>query len=305
MALAAEIISKELRKGDGFAVAPQWSGAERHRFAHVWASKGLDFLSAWVPGEPLDRWDADGHKRLWLLTTHDAKPDLSAFGTELRAEVLGPGMRLRLLRLPPSETVLDLQKRLLDADVRRVGPKRGQEQRCRAAGDKQRCGGEWWRDLFVGLNEVGNSRRRCIFAQPHPDGAVLKVRWDELPAAQAVAGRVGNRLWAVRHEEGSPVRFAVRVGDTIRHEQTLAPADFGWHAWRVPLAARERGLPVTLELSAASATWRQVCFDARLVGPVPGGARAKRRDEAPRATDAPPQAPRGPAASATVTGRAR
>jgi len=265
---AVAIVKEELRKDDAVAFLPSWSAAQRWRFEKLWRDRGLDYRAAWMPGNPIDPWDADGYQRIWVLTTHDAHLDLDrgSVGAVLRDESLGHGMKLLLFRLPQSRTQLDLRKRIGDADVRRIGPKPGVEERCRASGDKQLCKGDWWTSVSSAIHEVGNSRRRCLFVQPHPANATLRLQWKDVPDGDEVAGRVGNRLWAVRYGEGSDVRFTVRVDGKIRHSQMIARGDFVWHPWRVRLRAHERAKPVTLEFAAADPTWRQLCVDARVLG---------------------------------------
>ena len=266
---AVAILTEELQEDDAIAFLPSWSATQRWRFEQLWRDRGLDFPSAWMPGDPIDPWDADGFKRLWVLTSHaaDKRLDRDAVGQLLREERVGQGMKLLLFQLRPSRTRYDLRVQISDADVRRIGPKPGVEERCRVDGDTQRCKGAWWTSVSSGIHEVGNSRRRCLFVQPHPAGATLRLRWPKVPDGDEVAGRVGNRLWAVRYDEGSDVRFTVRVAGKIRHTQQLARGDFRWHPWRVALRADERGKPVTLEFAATDPTWRQLCVDARVLGP--------------------------------------
>ncbi len=267
---AVAILTEELQQDDAMAFLPSWSATQRWRFEQLWRDRNLDFPSAWMPGAPIDAWDADGFKRLWVLSSHGADKRLNraAVGQLLREEPIGQGMKLMLFQLRPSRTRYDLRLQIADADVRRIGPKLGVEERCRADGDVQRCKGAWWTSVSSGIHEVGNSRRRCLFVQPHPASATLRMRWAKVPEGEELAGRVGNRLWAVRYDEGSDVRFTVRVAGKIRHTQQLARGDFRWHPWRIALRADERGKPVTLEFAATDPTWRQLCVDARVLGPA-------------------------------------
>ncbi|MCO4760425.1 MAG: hypothetical protein KC502_02900 [Myxococcales bacterium] len=267
---AVAIVDAELRKDDAIAFLPSWTAAQRWRFEALWKKRDLDFVRAWMPGDPIDPWDADGFARLWVLTTHNHHADLTHVGRQLRAEQLGGGMRLLLFALAPSATRFDFQAQLGKADVRRIGPKPGVQERCRHVGDSQKCKGDWWTSISAAMHEVGNTRRRCLFVQPHPAGATLRLRWPIVPGGDAIVGRVGNQLWAVRYDEGSDVRFSVRVGGKIVHTQLIARGDFRWHRWRVPLGPDDQEKSVALEFAAADPTWRQLCVDARVVGKAAG-----------------------------------
>jgi hypothetical protein len=266
LAEAAAIVEAELATGDAITFLPAWSATERWRFERAFAARGLDFVSALVPGDPPDRWDYVGARRVWIVRG----PDLARAGSgaELGEVVarhnFGDGLALELIELAPAPPHFDLLAHLAEARVERVAAD-GAIERCVWRGDRHVCAGAWWTDVFAGLAEVGSTRRRCVFAQPFPDGGTLRVRWDRVPAASRLQGRFGNRLWAVRYDKGSDVAFRLRVGGEVRHEQILDRADFRWHRFDVPLRADEAGLPVMVELSAADAAWRQTCFDLRVV----------------------------------------
>ena len=265
------IVSAEVRPGDAVTFAPSWLASQRWRLERSWSAAGADFTTSWVPSALDDPFELDGFKRLWALTAYDAggAPEV---GVALRDERLKGGLRLQLFELPRSQTVYDFKAHISDAKMVRVGPKPKQLINCRVVGRRQICGPKWWHEVYVKLQEAGGGRHRCVFVQPHPDGATVKMTWSKLPLAKVLEGRLGNRLWAVRHREGTPVTFRVRVGRRVRHEETLAIDDNTWHRWRVELTEAERAKPVTLEFQAKQVAWRQLCFDARLSGAVEGSA---------------------------------
>lgn len=276
LAAAAQAIDAELLAGDCIAYAPAWSATERWRFADVFAAHGLRYDDAWIPTQPLTPWEVDGCQRLWLLRAPlaQAPDDGPALGDVVRRTALGPGAELLLVDVAPSQTVRDLGRDLIHARVTRTPADGGRPEACRVDGDHQACDGDWWRSLWYRIHEVGHTRRRCVFATPHPDAAVLTLQWDDVPAAERLEGRFGNLLWAVRHEMGSDVLVRVRVGEAVRFEQRVDRGDFDWHAFAIDLRPDERGAKVALELSADDHKWRQFCVDARLVGPVEGAAAA-------------------------------
>lgn len=270
---AAALVDADLRPGDGIAFLPSWAALERWRFDAVFRAHGLDLASAWVPSDPMDAWDVDGLARLWVVRAGALQRQEPALpGREQLRKQAGGGLEVRLLELPATDTVYDLRARLGDAEVARLGPRAGERQRCRWEGSRHVCDGAWWTDVFADVHEVGSTRRRCVFVQPHPSGATLQVRWATPPAARALELRYGNRLWAVRNDKGSEVAVRVRVGAAIRHELIVPRGDFSWHAARIELSGADHGAPIALEFSAADSAWRQGCFDARLVGRLPGAA---------------------------------
>ncbi|GEM_PF-3457965 len=269
LAAAERLLTAEVKAGDAFAIIPGWAAAQRWRFARVWRDKGLSFEDAMQFGDPLDSWDVDGFKRLWILTTHghDAGLDGAGLGPVVAHHSLGHGTALTLVRVKPSRTVFDFRERLLTAAVTRVS-KDGKVEKC-SAGVRQDCSGEWWRDVYEGMHEVGNTRRRCLFVQPYPSEGELHIEYTDLPPGDALEGRFGNRLWAVRHDSGSDVVFRVLVAGKERFKLQIARDDFRWHKWRVKLRASERKQDVTFVVSAVDVSWRQACFDARLLGRKP------------------------------------
>jgi hypothetical protein len=226
----------------------------------------VDFESAALLADPVQPWDLDGFQRLWVLATHGhgSRLDVARLGTPLRHEELGHGVALLLIELPPSRTVFDFRDLLPSARIERVSAK-GSVERCKLRAGKHHCSGKPWRQVHQGWNEVGGTRHRCIYVQPHPAKGVTRLSWDNVPKAPVLAGRFGNRLWAVRRDSGSDVELRVVVGNRVRHEIRVARGDFSWHPFRIELHPDERGLPVTFELRADDPTWRQTCLDARLL----------------------------------------
>jgi hypothetical protein len=276
---AAKTLASEVQDGDAFAVVPGWSAAQQWRFAEAWRAKGLDFDQAYKLGDPLTIWDVDGHRRLWVLATHGRTLTLSiapSGGTDLGAarrlsrREMGHGTALELWQLPPSRTVFDFGRRLAEAQAIRDG-----DSDCTWDGGQFRCpgGGEHWRKIWYFDGEVGDGRHRCVFVQPTRDGAATRLRWSRLPEASELAGHVGLRLWAVRVDEGSDLQFRVRIGDRVAWQTSLAHDDFGWYPFRIALTPSDRGQDVTIELQAERISWRQACFDARLLGPAVGSRR--------------------------------
>ena len=266
LAAAAASIGAGLRNGDGLVFSPGWAADQRWRFVDVWRKHGLDLDSTLILGDPVDLWDADGFARLWVVTTHDygKKFSLPAPARLLRRSDMGHGTAVFLFDVGGTRTAFDFRKRLADASVQRQQAD-GSFTTCTWRGAKFDCGGEGWQDIWQGLNEVGNTRRECIYVQPHRDGGILRLVWTHPPPARVLAGRVGNRLWAVRHEEGADLRLRVRVANRVVFETALAKDDFVYHPWQAALRPEEAGADVAFEFSTDNIQWRQACFDARLL----------------------------------------
>lgn len=264
-ATAAQLVRKSLASGDAFALLPAWSAGQLWRFERAYTDKGVPFNNAFIPGDPLDPWDFDGFSRAWLLVTHgrQARVIPKELGKVLAHHELGRGATLTLVQLRASRTVYDFARRLSEAEVTRSSA-RGKRQACSWVGERYVCPGAWWRALIPGVNEVGNSRRRCVFAQPDPPGGVLRVLYPRLPDGRVLHGRFGNRLWAVRNEAGSDTVMRVLIGGHEKLRMVLKRGDFTYRRWRIELAPKDRQKPVELAFSAVDSAWRQVCFDARL-----------------------------------------
>ncbi len=267
LSAAARVLEKDLRIGDAVSVLPAWSAAQRWRFERAVRDRGLDAERAILLGDPVESWDLDGFRRLWLVTTHGHadRAQIAGLPPPAREQDLGEGTQLFLFEVPSSQTIYDFRERLADASVERVD-ERGKASRCPWRDGRHDCSGPWWRDVFAAIHEVGNSRRPCIFVQAWPDGGAVRVAWRDLPGASLLTGRFGLRLWAVRYDEGSDVRFRVRIGGRLALELKVERGDFRYQPWQVALEKGDAGKPITFEVAAADVRWRQACFDARLTG---------------------------------------
>lgn len=268
LAAAARILGRDVQKGDAIAFHPEWSASQKWRFAEAYRKAGLAYDQALIVGDPTDLWDADGWKRMWVVSTHNRAGSLKLPTRRLRAEDLDHGTELLLFDLGTSRTSYDLRKHLADAVVEREEPP-GTPRRCTWTGQKHSCGGEWWLDVVDGVQEVGGSRHNGIMVQPGNKSGVVRLTWPRPAGARALAGRVGLRLWAVRNDVGSAVKVQAKVGDRAVWSIALPRADFAWHPFEVALHADEAGKPITFEFSATDAGWRQVAFDARLLDATP------------------------------------
>jgi hypothetical protein len=271
---AAAAIRAGFAEGDGVAFVPAWSAVQPWLFEDALAPHGVGLLDVWVPSAPLEAWTLHGVDRLWVVATHDAAHRAVAELGLQPALQEGLGEGTTLLRFDGTdalagEVAYAFRAHLKDALVQRGDPNRPEKaRRCRWQGDKHRCSGPWWKDVDVRLAEVGNTRRWCMFAQPDRAEGTLMMRWDEVPRAGRIEGRFGNVLWAVRNDAGSTVRLRVRVGGEAIAALDVAPGDFRWHRFEAAIPPRLQGQPISFELDGDDTTWRQTCFDARLLDPV-------------------------------------
>ncbi len=271
---AADRVAKDLQPGDALAFTPDWGAHEAGLFDTVWRSKGLTLDNDLLFGDPFDLWTAGDHRRLWLVGTHGRFDQANVDAVQLRKDDLGHGTVLALYQLRPSATVFDFRKQLASGHAKiRIGDDKAAWRDCPWRGDpltgRHGCGGAEYQDVWQGLHEVGGTRRECIFVHPPGDHGTLRLEFGALPVGTALQGRLGNRLWAVRHgDTGTPVRFSVYVGGQRRWEKTLATDDFTYQSWSVPLTAADAGKDVAFEVYADQEAWREACFDARLLGPA-------------------------------------
>ncbi len=269
---AAAIVAKDLQAGDALAFTPDWGAHEAWLFDQAWTGKGLKLDDDLLWGDPYDPWTADGHRRLWLVGTHDRFERAEVGAIQLRREDVGHGTVVGLYQLPHSTTAFDFRRQLSSAHAKiRLGEANAAWRDCPWRGDPQTgrhaCGGAEYQDVWQGLHEVGGTRRECIFVHPPGDHGTLRLTFGDLPAGTELQGRLGNRLWAVRHgDTGTPVRFTVLVGGEQRWEKTLPTDDFSYYRWSVPLRPTDAGKEIAFEIYADQEAWREACFDARLIG---------------------------------------
>jgi hypothetical protein len=265
LASAAKIVARDLQKGDAIGFHPEWSASQKWRFAESYRTAGLKYDDALIAGDPTDLWDADGFKRLWVVSTHNRAATLKLPAHRIRDEDLDHGTALLLYDLGTSRTAYDLRKHLADAVVTRRQAD-GSMKPCIWNGEsKHICGGDWWLDVVDQLHEVGNSRHMGMMVQPGARNGLARLTWPRPTPARVLAGRVGLRLWAVRNDVGSDVKVRALVGEREVWSIVLQKADFTWHAFEVRLQAEDAGKPVAFEFAAEDGNWRQTVLDARLL----------------------------------------
>jgi hypothetical protein len=123
-------------------------------------------------------------------------------------------------------------------------------------------GGDWF---FVGATVIDDPEyrpRRCIWAQPVPNGATL-VRFAQVPLGAKIRGHAGVPWLILRDARGAPIELEVRVaGRSIgthvyREDHRFEPFEFGTggHAGKVA--------DVEFEIrSSVGGGERQFCFHA-------------------------------------------
>lgn len=276
---AAKVIGGNIEPSDAVAVYPGWAAAQTWRLQDLWKQRGLQIDDHFLQSEQPDLWDADGHKRLWLLTTHNYASRLDTLawpGKELARHDVGQGTAAVLLEIPASKALLDLRRQAGQGKLELEQPGGGWSA-CRWDGKRFRCGSDEWKDVRGGWNEVGGSRHPCLFVQSPGNKLASRLTWT-VPAPPAgvrlatFAGRIGNRLWAVRNGNlGSTAVLTARVGQREVARVELPPADFALHTFEAPLTAADAGQPLVLEVRADDHAWRQVCLEGRVLAdqPVP------------------------------------
>lgn len=252
------VVDAELAPGDVIWVHPTWSAAPWAELEAIALNKGLARGNVFLHADPVTEADVARFRRVWLLQrTGDAPPQPLRGAVEPRHA--GGRLQVHVATVAVGAVATDFLGTLEKAQVERMEPDGGRGAPCRWSGDRQRCEGPFWKDVRVQWTEVGNTRRRCVFAQPHPDRGTLRIRFPAVPLGTRLVGGVGLNLWANRYEEGSDVRFGIAVDGATVYETQLPRQDFTWHTVDVPTTPGAH--EVVVSLSADDARWRQACFD--------------------------------------------
>lgn len=268
LAAAARILMRDVQKGDAIGFHPEWSASQKWRFAEAYRKNALKYDEALIVGDPTDLWDADGFKRLWVVSTHNRAATLKLTARRLRDEDLDHGTELLLYDLGTSRTAYDLRKHLADAVVERREAN-GTMRRCAWNGEsKHVCGGDWWLDVFDAVHEVGNSRHNGLLIQPGGRDGLARITWPRPTPARVLAGRIGLRLWAVRNDVGSDVKVRAFAGEREIWSITITKGDFTWHPFEVRLRPEDAGQAIRFDFAAQDGNWRQTVLDARLLDPT-------------------------------------
>lgn len=130
--------------------------------------------------------------------------------------------------------------------------------------ERFRClGGEQY---FVGVTVIDDQNyrpRRCIFAHPLV-GALLHLRFRDVPLGKMLRGYAGQSYLIARDGIGTPVEFAAYVdGKEVGRRPFFD--ERGWDHFEFPLDgfASARG-EVTFEVQSKSAQNREFCFQAEM-----------------------------------------
>lgn len=249
----------ELRPGDAIWVHPVWEAAPWSALESVALSAGLPRGQVFLHADRLTTADVARYRRVWLVgRASDPVPEALGGVAETVAEQ--GGVRVAVADVPTARLRTDFLAVLGSAHSERATVE-GRVTPCRWDKDRFRCDARDWTQVRPVMAEVGGTRRRCVYGQPDPDRGVLRVRFPAARLGDRLAGGVGLNLWANRHEEGSDVRFVVRVGGDVLVDERLPRGDFTWHTFDVDTSGRGKA-DVTFEVSAESTAWRQTCWDA-------------------------------------------
>lgn len=256
---AVELLRGQLSPGDGVWVNPTWAAAPWADLEAAAVERGLRPGHFILHVDPLTAADLVRFRRVFVVgRPAGALPDVAAAPETL---LEAPDLVVQRVHLEATP-VTDFRDGLADASAVRSEPG-GRRTPCRWTGDRHTCDGHAWTAVRELVAEVGNTRRRCIWAYAYPDGGTLRVTHAGAKLGRTLAGGVGLTLWAVRHDEGSPVDFRVLIDGQEAWSATMPRGDFTWHEMAIDTSARAgQTADVVFEVSAAHTFWRQMCYDA-------------------------------------------
>jgi len=265
--VARETVASLRRHGELVVIAPDWAEPNA-RFA---------FGDALMPLEDVARADVTARSRVLEVSILGASaPELSRF--KLVEERHVGKFRVRVLDNPNAAHVrYDFVDHVADAQVVDVrGPSK--ETPCewnpaarREAGGlhgtpafpskRHECGGG---GHFVGVTVVEDERwrgRRCLWAEP-TSGAVLTIRFHDVPLGKVIRGYATLPWWVERELKGAPVEMTVVVGGQPLGTYEHRDGD-GWKLFEMGTGSREgTRSDVEFRISSRRPRDRQFCFQA-------------------------------------------
>lgn len=258
-ATALGALGGELQPGDVIWVNPTWRTAPWHDMEQVAVEAGIERGHVFLHASPLTPADVARFRRVVIVGRELVDPPANLGAPRILVDTADLTVQVADVTAEPAT---DFRAELPSTEVVRVD-KAGHETRCPWKGGKHRCDSRNWTAVRETMAEVGDTRRRCIFAYAYPDDGVLRVRYPAARLGESLTGGAGLLLWAVRKDEGSAVDFRVLVDGESLFEATMPRGDFEWHDFDID-TARYAGktADVTFEVSAANTYWRQMCFDA-------------------------------------------
>jgi hypothetical protein len=261
----------ELRRNDELVViAPRWADPLARRA----------FGEGLMPLRDVARPDETGYPRALEVSALGARaPELRDW--RILEERTSGNFRLRLLENPnPVRVRFDFVEGFGPERVRAFERTGTQERECPFNPQAHRdtgylggppafparrftCGGGDW--FFVGITVIDDPEyrpRRCIWAQPVPNGAQL-VRFTQVPLGTKIRGHAGVPWLILRDARGAPIELEVRVAG--RSIGTYAyREDHGFEAFEFATGG-QAGQTADVEFevrSSAGGGARQFCFHA-------------------------------------------
>ena len=250
-------LNAEVLPEDGLLVSPPWHSYPGKELEEILIKSGHD--GHILHTSPLTELDISRFPRIWVLspTKEDIPPLLSSCQFIEGISPVSLCLWQRTIRPP----VFDFIARLNAAKVHRIG-KRKNKINCTWKKDRHRCKtSKRMYDIRAFVGEVGDTRRKAIFAHPYPSDGQLNIRYPKSTRGETLTISYGNALRGVRMKQGSPVEFRVFVDDELLHESTVPIDDFSWNTVELRIPSGEKKCEYRFEITASNSSWRHFFFD--------------------------------------------
>ena len=253
-----EPIQNEVLPSDGIVLLPGWHTYPGESLGPI--LEGAGHNGHLIRATPLTMLDTARYPRIWLILAggEDIPPLLRNCTTQAETSNLSVCIWTNPTTLPKFDAIAELQGATV---IRKEnGKKNGKA--CSWEEDRHRCQtAKRMYDVRSYVGEVGNTRRKAIFAHPYPSKGSLQLNYSLKAPLMSLRFSYGNALRGVRMEDGSSVRVRLTLDDKELFTDEVGIEDFSWKTKTLKFQAKP-GQNLRFDVEAEDASWRHFFIDA-------------------------------------------
>ena len=253
-----EPIKENVLPTDGVVLLPGW-----HEYPGPLLSAALEGAGHdghLIRATPLTMLDTARYPRVWLILV--GGEDIPPLLRNCAPEVETPNVSVCLWSNPTTLPKFDAIAELKNARVERKERGKTAGKSCTWEEDRHRCQtAKRMYDVRSYVGEVGNTRRKAIFAHPYPSKGSLQVNYSLQAPLMSLRFSYGNALRGVRMEDGTSVRVRLTLDDKELFTDEVAIDDFGWKTKTLKFQAKP-GQNLRFDVEAEESSWRHFFIDA-------------------------------------------